>query len=92
MVVVAENYKRLLVDIFRIIHHFISEFMQWTLPPLNLDTSIVANKDISQKSITNTANSIDPSKTTHYEPSHLDLHCLHKHLLLYTGLKKVIHL
>ena len=23
------------------------------------------------------ANSIDPDETAHYEPSHLDLHCLH---------------
>ena len=29
-------------------------------------------------------NSVDPDETAHYEPSHLDLHCLHKCLF---GLK-----
>ena len=28
------------------------------------------------------ANSIDPDETARYEPSHLDLHCLHRVLVL----------
>ena len=27
-------------------------------------------------------NSVDPDETAHYEPSHLDLHCLHRYLFL----------
>ena len=33
------------------------------------------------------ANSVDPDKMAHYEPSHLDLHCLH--IYLPTGLKRL---
>ena len=32
-------------------------------------------------------NSVDPDETAHYEPSHLDLHCLQKHLSWSTRLK-----
>ena len=32
------------------------------------------------------ANSIDPDETAHYEPSHLDLHCLQKYLSWSNGL------
>ena len=31
---------------------FTPEFLKWTLPSLNVDTSIVANRGFSQKSIT----------------------------------------
>ena len=27
------------------------------------------------------ANSVDPDEMAHYEPSHLDLHCLHRYLV-----------
>ena len=40
-----------------------------------MDTSIVANRDINQKSVTE---NIDPDEMAHYELSYLDLHCLHK--------------
>ena len=50
---------------------------EWTLLLLNLDASIVANKDVSRKSKT-IPNSVDPDETALYEPSHLDLHCLQK--------------
>ena len=33
------------------------------------------------------ANSVDPDETAHYEPSHLDLHCLHRYLFWSAGLK-----
>ena len=32
-------------------------------------------------------NSIDPDETAHYEPSHLDLHCLHRYWFWPAGLK-----
>ena len=35
------------------INRFISEFLQWTLPSSALDTCIVGNGDISEKSRTN---------------------------------------
>ena len=28
------------------------------------------------------ANSVDPDETVRYKPSHLDLHCLHRHLFV----------
>ena len=33
------------------------------------------------------ANSVDPDETAHYEPSHLDLHCLYKYLFWSARLK-----
>ena len=33
------------------------------------------------------ANSVDQDEMAHYEPSHLDLHCLHRHLFRSTKLK-----
>ena len=42
---------------------------------MNLDIFIVADK--SESKINNRmADSVDLDETTHYEPSHLDLHCL----------------
>ena len=29
------------------------------------------------------ANSLDPDETAHHKPSHLDLHCLQKYVLIY---------
>ena len=34
-----------------------------------------------------TANSVDPDEMAHYEPSHLDLHCLHRYLFRSTSWK-----
>ena len=51
---------------------FIPEFLQWTLPCVNLDISILANRDMSKISNRMT-NSVDPDETAHYELSHLDL-------------------
>ena len=36
------------------------------------------------------ANSVDPDETAHYEPSHLDLHCLQKYLYWSAGMKALI--
>ena len=33
------------------------------------------------------ASRVDPDEMAHYEPSHLDLHCLHRYLFWSTGLK-----
>ena len=35
------------------------------------------------------ANSVDPDETARYEPSHLDLHFLHRYLFRSVGLKEV---
>ena len=35
------------------------------------------------------AKSVDPNQTAHYEPSHLDLHCLHWLLYRSTGFKEL---
>ena len=34
-------------------------------------------------------NSVDPDEMARYEPSHLDLHCLHRYWLWSAGLKGV---
>ena len=33
------------------------------------------------------ANSVDPDETAHYELSHQDLHCLHRYVVWFAGLK-----
>ena len=48
----------------------------WTLPSLDLDKSNVANWDVSQKSKTEMANSVDPDEMVCYTPSHQDPLCL----------------
>ena len=35
------------------------------------------------------SNSIDPDETAHYEPSHLDLHCLQKPIIIAGGSERV---
>ena len=60
-------------------NHFTLEFLKWTLPSLNLDTS----RGLSQNQI-RVANSVDPDKMAHY---HLDLYCLHWYLFQSAGLK-----
>ena len=46
------------------------------LPSLNLDTYNAANRGLvyNQNIL---ANSVYPDETAHYEPSHLDIRCLH---------------
>ena len=58
-----------------LINPFTLEFLKLTLPSLNLDTSIVADRDLNKKSIIDWQ-SVDPD----YEPSHLNLHCLQRNL------------
>ena len=36
------------------------------------------------------ANIVDPDETAHYEPSHLDLHCLHRYWFWFAGLNGLI--
>ena len=62
-----------------IFNPFTSEFLKLTHPSLYLDTSIVANRGLV-KINNRIANSVDPDETAHYEPSHLDLHCLQRYL------------
>ena len=58
-------------------------FTPETLQSLNLDTSIVANRGFSQKSVTE-------RQTVSWLIMSLlqDLHCLHRNLFLCTGLKE----
>ena len=60
----------------------------WTfLSHLHLDRSVFANKGVSQKIKNRMANSVDPDEMAHYEPSHLNLHCLQRCLVWFKGLK-----
>ena len=42
---------------------------------LTLDITILQNRDFRQVK-TRLGNTVDPDEMVHYEPSHLDLHCL----------------
>ena len=42
--------------------------------------SIDENRGVTLESKTKRANSVDHDKTAHYQPSQLDLHCLHWYL------------
>ena len=53
----------------------------WTGPLLQL--GIPDKKSIK-------ANSVDPDETAHYQPSHIDLRCLHKYLIWFTRRKRLI--
>ena len=63
--------------------------MKRFIPSLNLDKSTVENRDVS-KFKNRMTNSVDPDETACYEPSHLDLHCLHRHLCWSAVLKRLI--
>ena len=69
------------------INHLIPGFLKWTLPCLNFDISTNAKKRFYTKIKYRIANSVDPDETARYEPSHLDLHRLHRHLFWSAGLK-----
>ena len=56
---------------------FIPKLLIWTILSLDLDWSIVANKDMSEIKNRMT-NSEDPDETACYKPSHLDLQCLQR--------------
>ena len=65
-----------------------SELLKWTLPSLNLDMSTVSNRCFNVNIKNRMANSVDPDETAHDEPSHLDLHCLHRYLFCSARLKE----
>ena len=69
---------------------FTPKYLNWTVPSLNLDTFIVANRGFSQKINNRMANSVDPDETARYEPSHLGLQCLQKYLYWSAGMKGMI--
>ena len=58
---------------------------------MNLVVTIVPN-GVSMKNQNRTANSVDSDETAHYEPSHLDLHYLHRYPNRSTRLKGLTHL
>ena len=51
------------------------------------DISTDAKTGFQSKTKNRMANSVDPDETAHYEPSHLDLHCLLRYLFWSAGLK-----
>ena len=53
---------------------------------LILDMSAVASR-VSVKIKNRMADSVDPDEMAHYEPSHLDLHCLYRYLFWSARLK-----
>ena len=46
------------------------------------DISTDAKTGFQSKTKNRMANSVDPDETAHYEPSHLDLHCLLRYVLV----------
>ena len=64
---------------------FIHEFLKWPLPFLNLDLSIDANRGFSLNQIHNGKQ----CRFWCYEPSHLDLHCLHSFWFWSAGLERL---
>ena len=59
---------------------FTPEFRKWFNLSLNLETSVIGHKDFNQttkkKNKNRITNSIDQDEMAHYEPSHLNHHCL----------------
>ena len=58
---------------------FIPEFLKWPLPALCLDMSTDANRVFQSKIQNRMANSVDPDEMALNDPSHQDLHCLHRY-------------
>ena len=65
---------------------FIPQLLQYTLPSLNLETSIVANRGIN-KNLEVQLNGKQCGFRLDGEPSHLDLHCLYKYLLVFWSIR-----
>ena len=63
------------------------EYLNWTLPSLNLTMSAGG---FQSKIETRMTNSVDPDETARHEPSHQDLHCLQRYLLWSARLKGLI--
>ena len=73
------------------VNPFTSEFLKWTIPSMNLDISIDANRGFSQKIKKNRmANSVAPDDAAAYDSSHLNIHCLHRYLFWSVVLKGLI--
>ena len=70
---------------------FTPVFHKWTFPSSNLDMSTASNRGFNKKSKIRMANSVDPDETARYEPSHLDLHCLHRYQFRSAGKKGGMH-
>ena len=58
-------------------------FLKWTLLSLNLETSTIANGDISPKIIKRLTIIAYPDEAARYELSHVDLHCLQRYMYLF---------
>ena len=80
----SESYSLLTVSVFcssdkliilliKLLNPFTPENPIWTLQSLNLDTSIVANRDFVKLNIKMEKKCVDPNKTAPYGPPHLDL-------------------
>ena len=61
---------------------FIPFFLKWALPSLSLDMSTDADRGFSLKANHRRTNSVGPDETARFEPSRLDLHCLHESVLV----------
>ena len=60
------------------------------IPVSEVDSSIMltaSRRGIKSKIKNRKANRVDPDEMARYEPSHLDLHCLHRYLFWSAGLK-----
>ena len=74
-----------IVSLIVFFNSFTPEFLKRAHPFLNLNTSIVANRVLVKNNII--ANSVDLDEMAHYEPSHLNLHCLQRVVFWPAGLK-----
>ena len=74
-------YTHIKTTDFIYVNSFIPVYLKWTRPSLNLDMSTDISSGFQSKIQTRIAHNVDPDETAHNEPSHLDLHCLHKYLL-----------
>ena len=54
-------------------------FQKWTFLSLNLDKAVDENTCRRKLKSKTMVNSVDPDETARNEPSHLDLHCLHRY-------------
>ena len=69
------------------VNSFIAEFLKWTLLFWNFDLSTDAKRGFSLKSKSELQTvTADPDETARYEPSHLDLQCLHRYWTWSAGL------
>ena len=72
-----------------LVNPFISEDSEVDTLIVNLNMFTDAKGGFSLKSKNGMVNSVDPDETARYEPSHLDLHCLHMYLSWSDGLEEL---